>query len=202
MHTNLTFDGYVLKGKNKMKNTARVIVTFDCNRKCPGCCNTKLPEYRVVLNNEELMEYQEIVITGGEPLLMPDKILFFIFSMREKGYQGKMYLYTSLWKENYIYKRILNSLDGFTFTLHAECTDTDISALKNLSNCGFPQTSDFSSRLIIDKRVYDKYDLSNINFEKWNIIRKLEWKEKCDPAPNEELLVYELLAGKKIIMAQ
>lgn len=49
-----------------------------------------------------------------------------------------------------------------------------------------------ASRLVIDKRVYDRYDLSNINFSRWSVIRKLERKEKCDPADNEELVIYEL----------
>lgn len=178
-----------------MKKTARVIVTFRCNRKCPGCCDLNLPEYQKVHTDEELMEYQEIVITGGEPMLIPGKTLEFINRMWDKGYRGKMYLYTSLWNNKGISKEILKELDGFTFTLHAECSDTDIMALKNLSNSGILQNKDFSSRLVIDKRVYDRYDLSNINFSRWSVIRKLEWKEKCDPAANEDLLVYELQIG-------
>ena len=78
-----------------MKKTARVIVTFQCNRRCPGCCNSNLPEYRKVHTDEELMGYQEIVITGGEPMLIPGKTLEFINRMWDKGYRGKMYLYTS-----------------------------------------------------------------------------------------------------------
>lgn len=175
-----------------MKKTARVIVTFGCNRKCPGCCNSQLPEYRTIHSDEELMKYQEIVITGGEPMLIPGKVLEFINRMWDKGYRGKMYLYTSLWNGKGISKEILKELDGFTFTLHAECTDADIIALKNLSNSGILQNKDFGSRLIIDKRVYDRYDLSNINFSRWDVIRKLEWKEKYSPAPNEDLLVYAL----------
>lgn len=175
-----------------MKKTARVIVTFGCNRKCPGCCNSQLPEHRTIHSDEELMKYQEIVITGGEPMLIPGKVLEFINRMWDKGYRGKMYLYTSLWNGKGISKEILKELDGLTFTLHAECTDADIIALKNLSNSGILQNKDFGSRLIIDKRVYDRYDLSNINFSRWDIIRKLEWKEKCSPASNEDLLVYEI----------
>lgn len=175
-----------------MKRTARVIVTFDCNRKCLGCCNSNLPEYKTIHSDEELMKYQEIVITGGEPMLIPGKVLEFINRLWDKGYRGKLYLYTSFWNDKGISKEILKELDGFTFTLHAECTDADIIALKSLSNSGILQNKGFSSRLIIDKRVYDRYDLSNINFMRWSVIRKLEWKEKCDPAQNEDLLVYEL----------
>lgn len=175
-----------------MKKTARVIVTFGCNRKCPGCCNSKLPEYRTVHTDEELMKYQEIVITGGEPMLIPGKVLEFINRIWDKGYRGKMYMYSSFWNGKGISKEILKELDGLTFTLHAECTDEDIIALKNLSNCGILQNKDFGSRLIIDKMVYDRYDLSNVNFSRWSVIRKSEWKETCSPTPNEDLLVYEL----------
>lgn len=175
-----------------MKKTARVIVTLNCNRRCPGCCNINLPGHRKVSTDEELMGYQEIVITDGEPMLIPGKLLEFINRMWDKGYRGKIYLYTSFWNGKGISKEILKELDGFTFTLHAECTDKDIIALKSLSNSGILQNKDFSSRLIIDKRVYERYDLSNINFSRWDVIRKLEWKEKCNPAENEELLIYEL----------
>ncbi len=175
-----------------MKKTARVIVTLNCNRRCPGCCNINLPGHRKVSTDEELMGYQEIVITGGEPMLIPGKLLELINRMWDKGYRGKIYLYTSFWNGKGISKEILKELDGFTFTLHAECTDKDIIALKSLSNSGILQNKDFSSRLIIDKRVYERYDLSNINFSRWDVIRKLEWKEKCNPAENEELLIYEL----------
>ena len=144
------------------------------------------------MEHEKLLDYEEIVITGGEPMLIPGKVLEFINRMWDKGYRGKMYLYTSYWNGKGISKEILKELDGFTFTLHAECTDADIIALKNLSNSGVLQDKGFSSRLVIDKRVYDRYDLSNINFSRWSVIRKLEWKEKCDPADNEELVIYEL----------
>lgn len=130
-----------------MKKTARVIVTFGCNRKCPGCCNSQLPEYRTVHSDEELMKYQEIVITGGEPMLVPGKVLEFINRMWDKGYRGKMYMYTSFWNGKGISKEILKELDGFTFTLHAECTDVDIIALKNLSNRGIGFRSAFYRKL-------------------------------------------------------
>lgn len=176
-----------------MKKTARVIVTLKCNRKCPGCCNTNLPEYREAHTDEELLDYEEIVITGGEPMLIPGKVLEFINRMWVKGYKGKnVSVYLLLEWQRDKQRNFERKLDGFTFTLHAECTDADIVALRNLSNSGALQDKGFSSRLIIDKRVYDRYDLSNINFSRWSVIRKLEWKDKCDPADNEDLVVYEL----------
>ena len=75
------------------------------------------------------------------------KVLEFINRMWDTGYRGKMYLYTSYWNGKGISKEILKELDGFTFTLHAECTDADIIALKNPQGaaqhvgCHFPLPS-------------------------------------------------------------
>ena len=49
---------------------ARLIITFDCPRKCSYCCNTykKIMEHaRFTDGLEELTNYDEIMITGGEP---------------------------------------------------------------------------------------------------------------------------------------
>lgn len=176
-----------------LKKTARVIVTFECNRNCPGCCNKKLPEYKVIHNINELLAYQEIVITGGEPMLIPGKVMDLVDGLRtDCDYRGKIYMYTSLWNGKKISKDILRELDGITYTLHAESTDKEIMELKALSNSGILQNPSFVSRLFIDTRVYERYDLSNINFARWSVIRKLVWKEKCEPAQNEDLLVYKL----------
>lgn len=175
---------------NKSSRTARVIVTFNCNRKCPGCCNNQRKDYSIINSPESLFQYKEIVITGGEPLLNPTETLGFINYMREHGYKGKIFMYTSYWSGKNIAKSVLRELEGITYTIHAEANDSDIMALKNLSNSGFLQDNDFSSRLFIDKRLYEKYDFSNINLTRWNVIRKLEWKEDCHPAEYEDLIVF------------
>ena len=57
-----------------MKKTARVIITSKCDRKCPGCCNSKL-DYtslaKVIGGITALKDYEEVVITGGEPMINP-----------------------------------------------------------------------------------------------------------------------------------
>lgn len=72
-----------------MKKTARVIVTLKCNRNCPGCCNMNLPEYREVHTDEELLDYEEIVITGGEPMLIPGKVLELSIECGTKGIEER-----------------------------------------------------------------------------------------------------------------
>jgi|GEM_PF-1792156 len=38
-----------------MRQTARVVVTLGCNRKCPGSCNNQPPEHKVVHSDEKLV---------------------------------------------------------------------------------------------------------------------------------------------------
>lgn len=173
-----------------MKKTARVIVTFKCNRSCPGCCNTDLPPYRTIHRPEDLLNYEEIVITGGEPLLIDICVYQLLRDLKEAEYNGRIYMYTAMWGALHSYAVILNDLDGITFTLHAECTDMDIYALNRLSK--ELQSRWINSRLFIDTRVYERYDLSNIDLTGWSVIRKLQWQEHCDPAPNEDLIYFDL----------
>ena len=57
-----------------MKKTARVIVTLKCNRKCPGCCNTNLPEYREAHTDEDCnYRWRTDVDSGqGSGIYQPD----------------------------------------------------------------------------------------------------------------------------------
>lgn len=175
--------------EDAMKRTARVIVTYKCNRNCPGCCNSKLFNVRKVNNISELKDYEEVVLTGGEPMLFADSLLKLIKELRRQNRIQKIFLYTACMEMDN-YTKILNQLDGITVTLHAEATDNDIRNLKYMSEKLYGEYLDM--RLFIDKRVYDKYDLSNICMKTWDVVRKLQWKEKCEPAENEDLLYFPI----------
>lgn len=55
---------------------ARVIVTLECNRHCENCCNTgdAFLGYKVLTDINELLAYEEIIITGGEPMLISNAV--------------------------------------------------------------------------------------------------------------------------------
>lgn len=175
-----------------MKKTARMIATFQCNRNCPGCCNGHGNEVKKIEDIHELLGYEEIILTGGEPMLLGNKLIDFIRTLRELCYEGDIYLYTAYWKPITNHINIINAVDGITFTIHAEATDVDIKCLKWLSQNKRLSNFNFSSRLIVDSRCYDRYDFSNIDLTNWDVIRKLQWKDKCEPAENEDLISYLL----------
>ena len=179
---------------SKPKKTARLIITYRCNRSCPGCCNGHGNSVRNIENIKELLEYEEIIITGGEPMLLGEDLHEFIHALRyNHNYAGRIYLYTAFFKAwNTRQSTMLAHINGITYTIHAESSDADIFMLKKLSELSTLGLNDFSSRLIIDSRVYKKYDFSNIDLTNWDVIRKLQWKEDCKPAENEELLYFPL----------
>lgn len=172
-----------------MKRAARVIVTYQCNRICPGCCNSKLFNVPKISNISELKEYEEVVLTGGEPMLFPGDLLKLIKRLKRQNIAQKIFLYTACLVADE-YPKILNRIDGITVTLHANATDDDIRNLKYMSEKLYGE--DLDMRLFIDERVYEKYDLSNICMKTWTVVRKLKWKDKCDPAEHEDLLYFPI----------
>ena len=81
-----------------MKKTARVIITSKCDRKCLGCCNSKL-DYtslaKVIGGITALKDYEEVVITGGEPMINPAQLYTVIKMLRKQNKRQKIYLYTA-----------------------------------------------------------------------------------------------------------
>ena len=169
---------------------------MDCNRHCENCCNKEevFEQHNVLNNIDDLLTYDEILITGGEPMLIPMKVRNFIKLLREgKDYKGKIYLYTALYEKhlNKYYEEILDMINGLHFTVHNEATDKEIMQLKQLSESYLP-LDDKSCRLAIDSRLYDKYDFSNIDFSPWSVVRKLKWLVNCPLPEKEKLFLYKL----------
>ncbi len=176
---------------DKSKTTARVIVTYKCNRSCPGCCNTHENSVRKIEDINELLKYDEIVITGGEPMLIKEKLFHFLLQLRNMEYNGKIYMYTAFWNHGIYSHEILDTLDGITFTIHAEATKQDIVSFKQLSNIiGFKPH--LNSRLFIDSRLFTHPEALQRRVSMWDENRKLEWKDECKPAEHEELVEFLL----------
>ncbi|MEY8429262.1 4Fe-4S cluster-binding domain-containing protein [Lachnospiraceae bacterium 48-42] len=177
-----------------MKKTARVIVTYRCDRKCENCCNEHIrnvPEVQF----EDLLEYDEIVITGGEPMLFAPRVVELVHRLRDRRFRGRIWLYTATFNEDHwAHRMLIRDVDGITYTFHAEYTNRDISRLKDLTEFlnsgGFPG----SYRLMVDSRVMRDISLQDIKgIRKWTDIKALVWKDGACPVPeHEELLFYDL----------
>lgn len=181
-----------------MKKIARVIVTYDCSRNCQKYCNQHIKDVPEV-HFEDLLEYEELVITGGEPMLIGPRVVEMIHRLRAAGYKGLIWLYSAdinvnRWPDI----AVLKEVSGITYTFHYEYIQKDIMALKRLTEyLSAIDTSNMHNRLIIDSRLLNEFNWEDIipgmGSDSWDCIRWLEWKtDECPIPDNEELVFYDL----------
>ena len=99
---------------------ARLIITLDCNRKCHYCCNTPemLASATHISDLSALKDYDEICITGGEPMLYPEKVISISNTLKRYN-NNKIYLYTAFTNGSELPRVIRRgTIDGINFTLH------------------------------------------------------------------------------------
>lgn len=172
-----------MEGNRKL----RLLVTTECPNKCPMCCNnswdfSKLPKV-------EHFDYDEIMITGGEPLLFEDKMGKLIDAIKAihpvlypEEQEPKVYVYTSMCSM-YKLANIWNA-DGFVLTPHSK-KDVEF----------FIHTNEFllKSRLLKDNPKSLRLNLfkdikemlpEDIDLSLWKV-KDMEWIEDC-PVPQGE----------------
>ena len=156
--------------------TLRILLWERCSRACPGCCNkqwdlTTLP----VASLEELGTYDEIILTGGEPMLYPMAAQHLASLIRTKTH-AKIYLYTA--SPNYALYVLLRSLDGVTITLHDQSDVPRFIRFKDMLG-----TEDMEKSLRLN--VFRDIDLGSLDLTGWKVRKNMEWIENCPLPPNE-----------------
>lgn len=181
---------------NPITKKLRLIFTTKCNRNCPGCCNKNYD-----LDNlpvcKDFSPYDEIYITGGEPMLNPIKVAMFCRDLQQVYPNIKLYMYTAYLNDPNNLINLIYYLDGITLTLH---TAQDIApfyvfeqALKENIQ-GDPEY--FKSKtfyLNIFKEV-GHVEPSKI----WTRVKKdMVWIENCPLPEGEILMKYDYKRGVK-----
>ena len=105
--------------------TLRLLLFDDCDRDCPECCNRDwdLDALPVV---DSYSGYDQVVITGGEPLLKPGVIVETIERIRAENRTASVYIYTARTRG---IPYALALADGITLTLHEQ---SDVGPFKDL----------------------------------------------------------------------
>ncbi len=179
-----------------MKKKLRLLVTKECLKNCEGCCNKDwdLDSLPVVGG---FSNYDEIIITGGEPLSEKQyyntKILIDYLSAWFPN--TKIILYTNksdgvirLLEENKI-KEI--KINGITLTLHDQSDVEDFDDLNNLLLELFNEISIFSPLFITTFRlnIFKGVKLpKNTDLSYWEIKDNIEWMKDC-PLPEGEVFM-------------
>ena len=167
-----------MSDKNKK---LRLLVTGKCPHKCPMCCNNQFNLLNVPVVDR--LDYNEVMITGGEPLLFPTRVTQLANGMRHLcGATTKFYVYTSVAKVP-IFLHVLNDVDGIVLTPH---TESDVMSFVRLNNelLAHPElTYNKSLRLCLFPDVKEQIP-AFVDFSMWKV-KDIVWKKDC-PLPEGE----------------
>jgi pyruvate formate-lyase activating enzyme-like uncharacterized protein len=122
---------------------ARLITTMACNRSCDYCCNkydSLIGKAIDITTLDPILDSDVVCLTGGEPMLYPDKLERIIYSLKGgtmmMGQPNlKIYLYSaSYWSPDFqkSLRDFIPLVDGIHFTLHAKTTSQDIEGFTSL----------------------------------------------------------------------
>lgn len=159
----------------------RLVLFKDCNRACRGCCNKDI-DFNSVPVVSTYKNFDEIFLTGGEPLLRPDIIKDTIAKIKKES-TANIFLYTAMTSDVSEFKEILKIVNGITLTLH---TQKDIKPFENLlNNLSEDEVYNKSMRLNIFKNVKH----NNVNIPQyWDVKNGIVWIKNC-PLPDGEVIM-------------
>lgn len=167
----------------------RLLVTTDCPSHCPLCCNnswdfSKLPSVTG-------FDYDEVMITGGEPLLFVDKVVELARSIKTlspilypEEDAPKVYVYTSIAAYLPI-RQLLNVVDGIVLTPHSKDDVKRFIRLNKILGMYLAENPRLkpSLRLNLFKNIKDMLP-EDIDLSIWKV-KDMEWIKDC-PVPKGE----------------
>ena len=158
----------------------RLLLFEECNRNCPGCCNNDwgLQNLPIVMS---YADYDQILLTGGEPLLHPETVKFVVKDIKKEN-SCPIYLYTA--KTNNIpdFIDVLNYVDGICITLH---TQADVKPFKVL-NAYLLHKYRYAKSLQLN--VFRDIKLENFDPPRWKVKKDMVWIKNC-PLPENEVFM-------------
>lgn len=166
---------------SEQNNKLRLLVTGMCPHKCPMCCNNQFNLLDVPVVDR--LDYKEVMITGGEPLLFPTRVTQLVNGMRHLcGTTTKFYVYTSIAKAP-VFLHVLNDVDGIVLTPH---TPSDVLSFVRLNNellANPTPAYNKSLRLCLFPDVKEQIP-PFVDFSMWKV-KDIVWKKDC-PLPEGE----------------
>jgi len=157
----------------------RLILSFDCNRKCVGCCNNDWDKSKIPVCRD-FSGYDQVLLTGGEPLLKPLLTAITIKEIRKVS-TADIFIYTAKTDDPLKLLGLLAISDGVTITLYEQ---------KDLPN--FDYFNSFLDGKLTDKslrlNVFKGINFDAKLFPRWKIKSDIEWVKDC-PLPDGEVLM-------------
>jgi len=172
---------------------ARVIITFQCPRMCDGCCNsnsTIMNTAKRIGTLAEISHYDDIVITGGEPLCDGKRALYIVRSLSKICKDTtRLFLYTSMYSESL--PHIMPYLSGIKYTWHSKRLRKDYLHLLRMHKL-MREWSLCSRRIAIDERERNVRHTAFVDKSAWDTVEWIDWDPdgNCPLPEGEELFIY------------
>jgi len=160
---------------------ARLIVTYKCHKDCAWCCNKNwrgTPARPIGVM--ALYSHEMVMITGGEPLLFPDKLEDLLYALKMNSSAMRI-VYTA--KTNGL-MALLPYTDGITLTLH---DPEDVLPFLQMVKYNQYALSNYRGMLrlnVFRSSGYKHNSLAQMFAHKW-----VDWIKDCPLPPDEELVV-------------
>ena len=160
----------------------RLLLFEKCNRRCKGCCNNEwdLEALPICYNYSG---YDEIMLTGGEPMLRPDLVRQVVREIREQS-NAKIYLYTAKVDDLKASLDIIKRIDGMTVTLHEQA---DLASWIRFSLVLKSQVR-FSTAKSLRLNVFRGVNTRDVPIKGWIVQDNMEWVADC-PLPDDEVFM-------------
>jgi len=170
---------------SEAKRKLRLLLWPDCNRRCPGCCNNDWDVANLPVCTDYSC-YDEIMLTGGEPMLYPKKLYAAIHSIRKATKSAwsrtPIYVYTADVSELKMAQLMAVMSDGLTVTLHEQKDAADFikfaQALDEhtVAHTGLSLRVNVFIGVVLDAETVPLY---------WTIKSGIKWIKDC-PLPDGE----------------
>ena len=170
-----------------MAKSLRLLLFSECNRRCPGCCNKdwNLNALPVCMS---FRDYDQIILTGGEPMLRPELVKKVASDIRQVT-DAPILLYTAKTSKPQELIDVLQYVDGITLTLH---TRGDLSGFYRFDSMLYnTHMAPKSLRLNVFKGIEVKAPVY------WQVKRDIEWIKNCPLPSNEVFMRYDVPNGQE-----
>ncbi len=156
------------------RNNCRVVLTDRCNLTCEFCC-MKQEEIHDSFDNMTafhiaVIGYDEIAITGGEPLLELEKLVQFICLLKYFNKDAKIYLYTNgiLLNSETAATLKIAGLSGINWSPKIKPGPLEENLMSFIHVCLMPIRILIQDKLVDDDVLQFAYD-NNMQIRQWTI---------------------------------
>ena len=173
---------------------ARVIVTTREKRKDENVAPEGIP----AVGFNDLFKYDELILTGGEPMVICERLVELVHRLRLQGYKGKIYLYTAnshRLNRYWAVEMLIDEVDGITYTVrdnkNYDKLKSDFTDLRRLDRyLSLSNREGKEDRLYIDSRVYSAEYVESVEY-KWQEIKPFVESE-ADIPEGEDIIYYDV----------